>query len=182
MGAFTALSAKVNSLEAHLTEVKNEGTATITSDKKEYEAKLEAQRNENLAVERTNADLTKRIHDLKDSNKQLRSKAEAMKHLGASLTADLSSLRTNLSFALEFAEGALTDSEDMLTNAEHLKVLEDLAEQDAAAGKVQAHELRLNEIRNAKKLSMLQAGTDAQDDGKALDLLHSLASALDDLT
>merc|ERR1712113_1290277 len=86
---FAALSSKVNSLEASLAEVQNEGTVNVKADKMEYEAKLEAQRNHNLALDKMNDDLTERIRVLKDSNQQLRSKAERLTKSGASLTADL---------------------------------------------------------------------------------------------
>merc|ERR1719277_2453147 len=47
---FQALSSQVNSLQAHLEEVQEEGTAAMKVQKAEYEMKLENQRRNNTAL------------------------------------------------------------------------------------------------------------------------------------
>jgi len=80
-------------------------------------------------------------------------------------------MQANITTAAEFIDKTLEASEDMLQNAGELKVLTELAEQDATQAKLSAHEKRLNTI------GMLQQSGAEQPQ----DLFQSLLSSFDDL-
>jgi len=165
------LNAKVNSLQARLTEVQQEGAAAIEAQKAEYERKLRTQQESSTALAQKNGDTRSRVNALKEENLNLRSKAEILSKQGAKLTSDLQHLQANFSAAHEFVVKALDSSLDQLQKAPELQVLEELDHSDAESARLHDHESRLKQV----EASLLQTRVDPG----AHSILESLASSLD---
>merc|ERR1711957_203358 len=98
------------------------------------------------ATELVNARTTAEIEALRQSSTELRKKADKFTHASNKLKSDIQSMQANITTAAEFIDKTLEASEDMLQNAGELKVLSELAEQDASQAKDAAHQKRLSTI------------------------------------
>merc|ERR1711957_939829 len=125
------------------------------------------------ATELVNARTTAEIEALRKSNAELRKKADKFTHASNKLKSDIQGMQANITTAAEFIDKTLEASEDMLQNAGELKVLSELAEQDASQAKDAAHQKRLSTIG-----LLQQSGGGAE---QPQDLLQSLLSSFDDL-
>lgn len=170
------LSSRVNSLQERLLEAQKHSTATVTALKEEYESKLQAQYKANAKLSHDNKDTSSRIDALKDANLELRAKARTLTKQSASLTAELETLRGNVSTAHEYIENALAGSVQ-LYKAPQLKILGDLDAQELQAAKIRAHENRLSEIKTA----LLQTSPGLAEQDSAQKILGSMSAALEDL-
>jgi hypothetical protein len=155
---FHKFQEKADSLMKRLTVAEEEGGAALLDSKAKYEAKLKAQHEQNLAVERKNEEIAQEVAVIYDATADARSDASELTKKTEGLTAEFRALRQNFTTAQEFAENAINDSAAKLAySAPELQVLDELNQQEAAEKQSREHENYLQWVATAgSKLSFLQ--------------------------
>jgi len=157
--AFEALKSQVSSLQEHIAQVKRERDAEMESLKVELDEKLSIQKAENHALQQSNAGRASKISHLKASSAALRTRAAKLEEAISLKRSEFEAMLENMTIAVTFAHTALLAHGTK--DASELKVLKELAEQDAEQAAMTAHKQRLDLISKAD-FALLQMGGRAQ--------------------
>mmetsp|Transcript_14970 Transcript_14970/g.32911 ORF Transcript_14970/g.32911 Transcript_14970/m.32911 type:complete len:887 (+) Transcript_14970:72-2732(+) len=141
---FEAMHSQVNALGAQLEELHRQHEATVARRLAEYEARLQAQEEENSAIAAKNAALSEEIARSQSTCSDLRVQATAIQSNNEELRRGLDRLRVNMSTAMDFVRDALDTLN--VSKAPELQVLRTLRMQDRAHETSQQHAQRLKEI------------------------------------
>jgi len=178
---FTALNSHVAQLGERLAEVQRQGQDHISGLKQKYEANLTDQKDHTGNVTAENNGLHADIDKLNENIANLRSTADDLNRKNKNLVDDLKSLQRNITTAQEFVMNAVNTTEEMLSSAPELGVLDELAQKDEEMIKQRAHSQRLGAVSSAKGgVSLLQmtVNKEFEDPHGLLELMDNALQAL----
>jgi DNA repair exonuclease SbcCD ATPase subunit len=159
---FSALSSHVNKLGERLTAVERQGQEHMSALKQSLEANLTDQKDHIGNETAENTQLKADIDQLNGNIAHLRSTADDLKRKNKNLVEDLKSLHRNMSTIEEFAMNSLNTSEEQLTTAPQLQVLQELAQKEQEMEHQHAHSQSLSAVSAAKgAISLIQIDDDA---------------------